>query len=66
MATDPQTTTAGDEVAENWQKFFDTAENWIFQAAPVHPENIGKPSLGAMECMYRAFKARMEAERGQN
>ena len=33
-------TTPGDEVAENWQKFFATAEKWVFQAAPIQPENM--------------------------
>ena len=49
----------------NWQAFFSQAEKWIFQAAPATEENKGKPSLGGMETIYQAFKARMEAEREQ-
>jgi hypothetical protein len=60
-----KTTPGGAEVAQNWEKFFRTSENWVFQAAPANQENAGQPSLGSMECMYQAFKARMEAEREQ-
>ena len=48
----------------DWETFFQTARGWVFQAAPV-PDD-GRVSLGSMECIYQAFKARMEAEREQN
>lgn len=46
----------------DWQKFFSTARGWIFQAAPCTPGAEDKPSIGSMETMYQAFKARMLAE----
>lgn len=48
----------------DYEKFFRAARGWVFQAANVNPdEDI---SIGSMEWMYQAFKARMEAEREQN
>lgn len=47
----------------DWEKFFATARGWVFQAAPCAPGCEDRLSLGGMETIYQAFKARMEAER---
>lgn len=58
MSDKPQTTNF------DYEKFFRTARGWVFQAAECNPdENV---SIGSMEWMYQAFKARMEAEREQS
>lgn len=50
----------------DWEKFFATAKGWVFQAAPCNPGDEDRVSLGSMETIYQAFKARMEAEHEQN
>ena len=44
----------------DYEKFFRNARGWVFQAAQINPEEV--ISIGSMEWMYQAFKARMEAE----